>query len=475
LEALRSQRSFDPNDPSSTPTIAQAEILADFGIIKTQWIVASNRSGKSQTCAKLVGNTITDSHETWKVPEAWKSEGLLILICGRSGKIMEESLWPKIRSYLPEGSYKEIKVGNILQKVEVTNPDGPKHRLIFQSMENPRQARERIQSYDAHIAWADEMIDFATVLNEIRLRVTTKHGLFLSSFTPLNPSPEVKKLVDGAALPHAKRYNLLTLDNPVFQTTEAKEQLLSTFVGMSSQEIATRLRGEWAISDGRVYKFDPDTMIQFPEGYSTTWRHVEAVDPAIQSKFGYTLWAEDPATAYWYCIKAKYIEGIYDPVEIFNAVQKESANVNVTKRVSDVAPWYTRTAATKQVYYATVRKKNDRKEELIKGYQEKLGKRVFLSPDVCDLLVTETLDCRWSERTDGKIVNGSKYHLIDSAHYFCDAIPPAEKQVVASSWHQHLRQANEQRQIGEQKKLQQAQARKQRYLISRRPRGRRVN
>jgi hypothetical protein len=477
LEQFERRNSYDPNVPGSRATPAQQEIIDDFGTILTQWIVSANRSGKSQTCAKLLGHAINDDHPKWKCPAAWRSEGLLILICGRSGKIMEESLWPKIRSYLAPGSYKEVRVGNILQKVEIDNPDGEKHRIIFQSMENPKQARERIQSYDAHIAWADEMIEFATVLNEIRLRVTTKHGMFLSSFTPLNPSPEVRKLVDGARMPHAKKYQLFTLDNPVFHTDEAKEQLLSTFVGMSSQEIATRLRGEWAVAEGRVYKLDPEEHIEVPTGYSPLWRHVLAVDPAVSSKLGLTLWAEHPESHMWYCVRAKYISGIPDPVEIYEAVEQEVSGVNVVLRVSDVAPWFIGIAkrGTEKYpgqYYKQVRRKAERKDELIKQFQQSFGRRIKFTPEVSDSLLDEIYSCRWSDRVEGKIASKSRFHLIDSGHYFVDMIPKPEAKPQNYSWQAQLYETNEQHKVRAEKRREHLARRLRSYSIRRRVRRR---
>jgi hypothetical protein len=67
-------------------------------------------------------------------------------------------------------------------------------------------------------------------------------------------------------------------------------------------------------------------------------------------------------------------------------------------------------------------KKNERKGDLIKGLQEKLGTVCKLAPWVTDL-VTEFQECRWSETAAQKIVNASEYHLLDSSEYFADLIP----------------------------------------------------
>lgn len=448
LERLRRAECFDPNFPESKPTPAQREIIDDFGIVRTQWIVSSNRSGKSQTCAWILAHVLQDTHPTWKIPDSWKREGLLILVAGKNSKQIEESLWYKIRSYLEPGTYKEIRIGNILQKVEIesSSPELPKHRIIFQSMENVTQARERVQSYDAHIAWADEMIDSPTALNEIRLRVTTKGGFFLCSFTPLLPSPDVKRLIDGAVLPHAKKYRLRALDNPVFDDVTKRAEFLSTFVGASDQERATRLEGEWATGEGAVYYFNPETMVAMPEGYSPMWRHTESVDPATQSALGLTIWAEDPKTNIWYLILAEYIKGIYVPTEIIKAVQAYTSRLNIVRRICDPeASWYINQASSTGISYMGVRK-NGRKHDLIKQLQQCLGQRIRIAPH-CEHYIRELQECRWSEQSSGKIINSSRFHLLDSSHYFCDAIPapPVDKRIQSSSWQDWLYQVNDKR------------------------------
>lgn len=452
LDMLNRAEDYDPNVLGSRPTAAQQEIIDDFGVVKTQWVVAANRSGKSQTCARLISWLLMDTHPSFKCPEDWKREGLLILIAGKNSKQIEESLWYKIRGYLQPGTFKEFKSGNALQKIEVDIPGSEvKHRIILQSMENVNIARERVQSYDAHLVWADEMIDSASAISELRLRVTTKGGIFLCSFTPLIPSPEVKKLIDGAVLPYAKRYLLQTLDNPVFKDEAKKEELMASFVGMSAEEIATRLKGAWAVGDSQVYHFDYDTMVEFPMGYSPLWRHVESVDPAISSALGLTIWAENPNTGVWYCVVAEYLKGILVPDEMVTAVQEYTKNLNVIRRTSDYAPWYVNTAAKMGKHYITVDSKNNgRKPELIKNLQQVLGRTVRISP-TCERLIQEFQECRWSVRSEGKMVNSSSFHLLDSAQYFVDVIPKRTETPVYHSQEDYLYQANEQRKLAKAK------------------------
>src|SRR5690242_20684951 len=135
LEKLIRKESFDVINSTSRPTKMQQEVINDFGLIRQQWIRAGNQSGKSQTCARLITWVLQGGHPTWTRPVEWGDEPLLIVVAGRTGKQIQESLLPKLVSYLEPGTYKVVNVGNIVQSVQMHNGD----RIVFQSLENPSQ------------------------------------------------------------------------------------------------------------------------------------------------------------------------------------------------------------------------------------------------------------------------------------------------------------------------------------------------
>lgn len=448
LEALNRNTCFDPVDPESKPTGPQQEVIDDFGKVKTQWIVAANQSGKSQTCSRIVSWVSEENHPSWTRPVKWGTEPLLILICGRTGKQLEESLWPKIKSYLAPGTFKEVRLGNILQRVELENGN----RIVFQSLENPNVAAERIQSYVCHLVWIDEMPPTIKVLAEAMVRRNTRDGYFLASFTPLVVNDEIRRMADAADGTTSKKYIFKMFDNPAYSLPARQAEILASMAHLPEHIRNTRLFGIWSVNDDAVYYFHYDQMVDMPEGYSPLWRHVEAVDPALKSALGLTLWAENPATGVWYCIHSEYVKGIQVPTELVKAVAEKVKHVNVVRRVSDPHEvWYIQTAASMGINYVGVFKKNERKAELIKQLQEFLGRRVKLTPHVTDL-IAELQECRWSDRAEGKIINSSSYHLLDSAQYFCDNIPAADKKIIASSWQDWLWKANEVRKVNIEKK-----------------------
>ena len=410
----------------------------------------TGNSGKSQTCARIVTWMMTETHPKWKKPVDWGAEPLLCVVAGRSGKQIEESLLPKIRSYLEPGTYKEVRTGNMIQRLELTNGN----RIVFQSLENPNMARDRLQSYVAHLVWVDELPPTVDIMNELMVRIQARSGHLLASFTPLVRNIKVQKFVDGLVEPIAKTYRFKMLDNPLYANIERKAEILATMAHLPEHVRNSRLYGEWTSDDNAVYYFNYETMVEMPENYSPMWRHVESVDPASSSALGYTLWAENPSTGVWYCVKAEYVKGIFVPTDIITAVAKLSAPYNIVRRIADPhESWYIHQAASMGIRYTGVYKKNDRKIELIKNFQEALGVRIRIAPHV-ENLIEEITGARWSDTREGKIANGSDMHLGDSAQYFVDLMPKRENSLpVDTSWHTQLYQANVKRKQAEMELL----------------------
>lgn len=453
LEMLKRQDAFDPSNLESRPTPKQQEVFNDFGAIKQQWIRAGNQSGKSQTCAKIVSDVIAERHPVvarrrTEVGEgSWGTEPLLVIIAARTGKQIEDSLLPKLRSYLEPGTYKEVRIGNIIQRLELDNGN----RIVFQSLENPSVARERLMSYVAHLTWTDELPPTMDLVRELLVRTQARNGYSLWSFTPTVVSHEIQKYADALKEPEGKVYRFHMLDNPLYSNPQRKEELLARYSHLPQHIQDAIFRGEWITSDEQVYYFSYEAMVEMPQNYSPLWRHVESVDPALKSALGLTVWAEDPTSGIWYCIHSEYIRGIYVPTELVEAVKARLSKYNIVRRISDPhESWYIGTASSLGITYMGVYNKNQRKPDLIKGLQQSLGARVKIAPH-CQELITELQECRWSDKSETKIVNASSYHLLDSAQYFCDNIPKSENKIQSSSWEDWLYQANEKRKVAEEK------------------------
>lgn len=385
-------------------------------------------------------------------------EPRLVLVAARTGKQIEESLLPKIRSYLDPGTYKEIRIGNIIQRLEMDNGN----RIVFQSLENPHVARERLQSYVAHLAWIDEMPPTDEIIDEILRRLQARSGLLLGSLTPLVENLRIQRRIDGAVAPHGRKYQFSMLDNPIYADPAKRAKIIEELSHLPEAVRNTRLYGSWSPSSYAVYSFDYVTACRtLPEHYTRSWRHVEAVDPALKSALGLGIWAEDPATGHWYLAHSEEISGIHEPEALVRAVQARTATYNIVRRVSDPHEvWYIQTAGRLGIKYIGVHDKNRRKGELIKQAQGLLGVRVFIPPHNTEF-IDQVMGCKWADSDHDRIVNASSKHMCDQWHYFCDNIPRWEPLQQLGGWQQQLYIANERRKEQEHKRAEAVQKRNQ--------------
>lgn len=456
LSQLRLQECFDGYALESRPTEAQDAVLREFGTVTIQYIIAGNQGGKGATCARQYTWAMTDTHPYWKRPPEWNSEPLLCIVAGQTGKIIEHSILPKLTSLLPDGSYKIVRIGNITQELQLSNGN----KFIMQSLENPNEARKRLQAYVAHFFWGDEQPPTIEIMTELEMRIRSKGGFGMYSFTPLVENIEMQRKVDAAIPPFSKKYTFSTLDNPLYTDPRKREALLKDMEHLPESVRRTRLYGDWSPSSSSVYRFDWDSACRpLPDNYSMSWRHLESVDPALKSALGLTVWAEDPQTGHWYLAHSEEISGIFEPEALVRAVQSRTRHYNIVRRVSDPHEvWYMSTAGRLGLKYIGVHSKNNRKGELIKQAQQFLGSRMFIPPHN-SAFIEQLVGCKWASSEQDRIVSASSKHLMDSWHYAADNLPKWEPLQQLGSWDQQLYQANERRKLLESQKAEAAQRR----------------
>lgn len=459
LRSIQRAESFDPYVIDSKPTVAQQQVFNDFGKIKHQYIRAGSQGGKSSSCSRLLAWFVTNSHPTYKHPEGWNKEPVLAIVAGRTSKQIEDSLVPRITAYLEPGTWHAVRLGNIIQRIELTNGA----RIVFQSLENPTMARERLQSYTAHLAWCDELPPNLSIMAELHRSVQARNGHFLASFTPLTPSFEIQRYVDqvddnyvhNPSEAYARVYRFNMLDNPVYQDEKRKQEILATLAPLPEKVRRARLYGDWLTGDENVYDVDwPKTVRELPDHYSPAlWRHIEGVDPAMSSETGLVVLAEDPRTFEWYVVLAEYVSGVKDPESLVNHLRSMTSCYKIVSRTSDPHEvWFITTANSHGLRYGGVHNKGQRKMELIANLQLALGTKLFLTPNVVKFNA-ELQNCRWSDRGEGKIVDSSRFHILDACQYVLDNLPRSDVQnkgimgdgIQAANWSSWLWKANEKR------------------------------
>ena len=293
--------------------------------------LVTHNSGKSQLAAREIAWVLTDTHPYWSRPARWGDEPLLIIIAGQDRKQMEIELWEKkLALYMDRNEWKETRMGQALQHVQNKKTGD---RIVFVShSDSSDKNRRHMQGYVAHYVWLDEMPSSIGILEELQRRVDARRGYLLATFTPKFRNDAIKRVIDAGEPPLAKKYTMSKLDNPLYRDRIQEE--LDKLEGYSESMKAAILYGEWYTGDSSVYEWMPEFMEKEPEAYSRAWRHCLSVDPALKSKFGFTLWAEEPRSGIWYLVRDEYIEGIYDPQKMHEEVEKRVTGYNLVRRIS---------------------------------------------------------------------------------------------------------------------------------------------
>jgi len=419
-DKIRSNECLDPFDLDSRPTPQQEAILRDIGKIQSRWIVAGNRSGKSALGAREVAWVWEENHPFWKRPSNWGDEPLVIILASQTRMQLEEIMWHKVSGFVSASDYTLHKTGAQIQTVVHKNGN----KLIFLSYQAEDQAKKKMQGFDAHYVWIDEMPGNANVIEELQSRIMVRGGIFLATFTPKVRNDQIRRLVDSSIEPYAKKYKLLMMDNPA-TPEKAKQAKLHELSTKSESFRKTVLEGEWCSGDESVYDFHEEHRAN-PPNYHRSWRHVLSVDPAMASKLGMTLWGEDPSSGVWYLIRSDYVSNITAPDDYVKAVERKVMGYNIVRRISDTEQWYIGAASKLGYSYIPIPEKSKRKNELIKNLQTALDRGEIKIPDWNTDLIDEFTTCQWSETVEGKIVGSQRFHLLDCCQYFVDLRPKSQ-------------------------------------------------
>lgn len=401
------------------PFAKQVEVFQDAASIVCRYVVAANQVGKTSIGAREIAWLFQDYHPYVDVQERLGPGPKTLMVVGQNIKMMTTELWEnKIEPLLVPGSYRVERPQGVLSRV-INKQNG--NRILFISHDNATTARKNVQGYVAQYVWIDEMPSDVSLLDELRLRIVNSNGMFLATFTPLIVSDEIRESIDTAEPPYGKKYQFSMFDNPKHKGRE--EELIKEYRGDR-----TRLYGEWKRREQTVYA---PAVLPLPPYYDPhLWRHVEAVDPAISSKAGYLLLAQDPETMVWWVVKEAYIK-----TRTMGGLIKEclllGAGHNIVTRVSDpAAPAFTNEASDSfKLNYQTVPYKNKRKQALIIKPQTMMEQGRLVISDKQTMLLKEMTGAEWADNQQGGIRHSRRFHLIDCLQYAVDVLPKDEAPV----------------------------------------------
>jgi phage terminase large subunit len=425
LRKIHLATDFDPRMPNSRPTPSQQEIFEDFREDKLQVfaILGGNRSGKSQTGRRLLATMLREDEEgSWKRPERWKGP-LQFLYVAKNHKQLIGDFLRKFQCFFDDGDLHIVKqAGSSL--VQVTyKPNG--NTIMFFVHENPAQCRERVQAFEAHAAFLDEL-PFGpgsySLIEEIQARLVDTKGYFIMSFTPKSVNKDIKGFVESLKPPFGKKYSLSFMDNPAMDEA-SKKMRLAQIARHSASYQKTLLEGAWMSNENLVFQLN-DEVNAIASDYSPRWRHVVGVDPATDSRIGVVVLAERPNTEIWYVVKAWEEPASKDLDKSTKAVVDKVQGLNIVRWVYDAAtswwPHIARNHGVKNIVKPN--DKNNRRLEMISYLQESLGSTIFIYPE-CERLMEELQSATWNDKVEGKIVNSKNLHNLDALRYAVDCLP----------------------------------------------------
>lgn len=433
LELLRRDMNerFDAYMAGSRPNEFQKEILDDWGSVPVQAVLAGNQSGKSTTGGRVASWFLAENKPGWVRPEKWGTGPLTGMIIGRTSKQVEHELLKKIQGFFKPDELHVHRQGGAAQYVKHKKTG---NMILLASHHAEAEAREKVQSFVLNFVWLDEMPKSYLLFEELNRRLQSKDGLFICTFTPKVKNAQIRKLVDSYNAPYAKKYRMPMFANPALSEAR-KAQILEELANYPETLRNCILNGDWMDGETAVYHLDLERICtSLPSNYSKGWVHVEGADPAMDSKHGQVIYAQDPETAFWYIMMANYIDNIASPEDLVRTATSQISDLNVIRRVADAAStWYIKQAHKMGYTYTTPYDKNNRKEEMMKNLQRRLGKDVFITEEGMDFL-NELQEMQWSETSHEKIVNDRKYHLHYAGMYALDKLPKERIPPQPKTW-----------------------------------------
>lgn len=428
------RNAIDPLKPDSRMHEGQKELYTDVLLKKYKhyYLRSGNQASKTSSIVKLIAcffkdEKFPDGLPVWVRPKEWGVGPLTFVIAVKSNRQIDD-IWNRIEGFLEHDEFKPHRPSGTLQSV-VHKTNG--NRIYFVPYDNPTQANERLSSYSAHFSWVDEMPTYQ-IIAQLHRRVQAKSGMFFFTATPEAPSPDVKRLVDNTQAPLSKLYRWPMRINPLYKSEEKWQEILNSIKDLPLEKQRAILYGDWIQGTYAVFNtFSYDRCVIEPPNYSEAWRHVLGLDPAISSRFGYCLIAEDPNTSRWYIVRAGYFEGLGGPSDYVRKEHESFAKYRIVRRVVDSAnTWYIQEASGKGVVYTTPWDKNRRRDDMIAQVNNRLGVDLYIAPWASSEVVDEITACQWSDSESGKIVNAHKYHVLDALRYAVDQLPKPDKTLV---------------------------------------------
>jgi len=421
LRLKKLQECFDPNDLESKPTNKQTEVMED--ILSTVKVIRSgNQAGKTATGARETVWKFLDTHPYWERRPEWNKEPLTLVVSSEGHQQLVDIWEQKIHPFLDDSDITVEKDKGYLRRV-IHKVNG--NKILF--IPHNSNAQKKTQGLVCHDFWIDEMPSDKRFVDEALERVQSKQGQLRLTFTPTVINEDIRIWCDDMPKALGRVYILSRLDNPIY--ADRVEELIAKYEGMPEAEKRMRLHGDWIKPQGAIFDWDKGrNYIPLPDSYNKGWEHIYGIDPAYSGYTGYVLFARDPDKLDWWLIKSGYIKG-QAPSDLVVESNKIMEGYNIVRKVYDPheSAFY-KEAAKLRIYYTGVYNKTGRKAALVRNLQEMvMSGKLNIARGKNDEAIRELDSAQWSETSDGRIKNSTKYHILDSMQYVVDNLPPAPK------------------------------------------------
>ena len=279
---------------------------------------AGNRVGKSLSAGcELTMHLTGDYHPDW---QGRTFDGPVnVWIVGRSAELVRQTLQPLLigevgnfgsglipQDRLDIASMTDAKKASTpITQFRVLHNNGGYSTVAFKSGE---QGREAFQAAALDIVWLDEEIPF-DVYNECLVRLMTRNGIALYTFTPLKGLTETVKsfIVNGDFKEGSIGGNRYVVRCSMYEAAHLNNEVIEDLIASTPPfQRDARIYGIPALGSGAIYPVPESEFVEDPFPIPKHWPRLYGMD--VGNKTAAVWLAKNPDTNVWYAYDEYYKE-----------------------------------------------------------------------------------------------------------------------------------------------------------------------
>jgi hypothetical protein len=438
-------RIFIPENGVATPFPAQIGFFRDT--TNCRCLRCGNRAAKTFTAMRDLAWKLTRTHwylqkwnlcslmkKDWKDrigTEAWETNYLrakpkVFWLIGSDYTFVNDVMWGQyLEKMIPPWFIRDIHRTNQKNIDVITFKNGDTLRCKTYMQQDATK-----MGYAIDDAYMDEMPPDVSLISEISVRTFDKDGGLTLCFTPLVQNEGVKTYVDSSCEQGAMSLHSWPIsDNPLYRDNpERMARVLAEYSHLPEALRNSRLRGDWYYETPKKAVFEgvePEEVEDFE--VPQDWRQVRVTDPAAHVT-GHAIFAEDPETAVWYCIKGLEISfgDIATAEQILNHIEslKPHQNFSYYGSIYDNAEAWFGAYGRKYGYRPCILK--NREEAIMTTRSVLSACKVKFFKKGAKAALDQIRNYRFND--DGDKIIKKNDHVVDCVMYFCREIPAAIKE-----------------------------------------------